>query len=561
MAVINCGKKTMKEVLCPIPRYIPDYQRGYSWEKDVEIKEFWEDLCNTISHGYEDYYFGQIVAHNDKTQNRSYVIDGQQRLCTIVLFLLALRSVLTEKCPDNDEAKQIITAINGKWVGLYSVSLDERTLRLNGADDEFYRSEILKNRPKEAKEYKGKSPSQQRLIEAWYFFYDQLSEITHDCPDQQSIVSSVRPYYDRVLNTFSVILVETDDIGEAYVIFESLNARGKNLATADLLKNYIFSISNDLTHNIKTKWTNVVEKLDQIDMTDYIRHLWNAQHPFVREKKLYRAIRDYIKQIHEANAFVFQMADKVDLYVFLCDPSTTPYYNSPEMVKVVHNLSALGAKTFYPVALAMDIMDWDEDRQLRILRRIETLYFRNLKVANQSQSSYDKEFSELAYSIVGKGKTPEEIETEIVKKTIGDEELKTEFSHFSIKQVKTAKFVLRELAGWIQSDTEETGIVGVVENDRKIQLEHIMPQNGSLWEIPDDIHDRYLNYLGNLTLLLGSWNVRSSNKPFDQKKPIYKESEIRLTREISEKDQWGEKEIEERQMRLFEIAKERWPIA
>ena len=82
--------------------------------------------------------------------------------------------------------------------------------------------------------------------------------------------------------------LETNDAGEAYVIFETLNARGKDLEIADLLKNYVFSQAGENIKKVQGNWKAIVDELSGLDLTKYIRYYWNARYTLIREKDLYR---------------------------------------------------------------------------------------------------------------------------------------------------------------------------------------------------------------------------------------------------------------------------------
>lgn len=78
--------------------------------------------------------------------------------------------------------------------------------------------------------------------------------------------------------------IETDEINEAFIIFETLNARGKELETSDLLKNHIFRHSNHKLNLVKKDWDRTIENLNNVDPTKFIRHYWNSKYEFTREK-------------------------------------------------------------------------------------------------------------------------------------------------------------------------------------------------------------------------------------------------------------------------------------
>ena len=97
----------------------------------------------------------------------------------------------------------------------------------------------------------------------------------------------IRTLYDfrnALLKNFEVMYLETNDLGESYVIFETLNARGKDLETADLLKNYVFSQAREKLYDVQSKWRKMTDSLSGLDLTKYIRYYWNAKYGLVRER-------------------------------------------------------------------------------------------------------------------------------------------------------------------------------------------------------------------------------------------------------------------------------------
>src|SRR5690606_15909396 len=96
MGIKNFGFETIETYLQKGIYYIPDYQREYSWVKDEQIDDFWSDLVNAIEEDRDTHFFGQVVIHDDKVENRKYIIDGQQRTTTSVIFLAVLRDLFEE---------------------------------------------------------------------------------------------------------------------------------------------------------------------------------------------------------------------------------------------------------------------------------------------------------------------------------------------------------------------------------------------------------------------------------------------------------------------------------
>lgn len=136
---------------------------------------------------------------------------------------------------------------------------------------------------------KKEKKSHERLRKAYIFFDEKIRDAlgkAADCEDKLKVLLS---YSASFLDRFKVLYMEATKLEEAFVIFETLNARGKDLETADLLKNYILNHSGEIDVSLK-KWNSMIGKLDKCDPTKYIRNFWNATQLFTREKALYRSI-------------------------------------------------------------------------------------------------------------------------------------------------------------------------------------------------------------------------------------------------------------------------------
>ena len=93
-----------------------------------------------------------------------------------------------------------------------------------------------------------------------------------------------------------------------------------------------------------------------------------------------------------------------------------------------------------------------------------------------------------------------------------------------------------------------------------VHIEHIMPSNNSIWQVDETVHSDYLWRLGNLALMLGKANVKASNKLFNEKKGMYKDSKILPNPEVYDCTEWGVDEINDRQKKLCKYAMEIWKI-
>ncbi|WP_175991563.1 DUF262 domain-containing protein [Bacillus sp. Marseille-Q1617] len=99
--------------------FIPDYQREYSWEEDEQIKDFWLDLVDLVENERESHFFGQIVIHDDHEDKRKYIIDGQQRSSTSIIFLSVVRQLFDDiyNETNKDGARNKVEDIRLKIIG------------------------------------------------------------------------------------------------------------------------------------------------------------------------------------------------------------------------------------------------------------------------------------------------------------------------------------------------------------------------------------------------------------------------------------------------------------
>lgn len=146
--------------------------------------------------------------------------------------------------------------------------------------------------------------------------------------------------------------MEATELEEAYIIFETLNARGRELETADLLKNYIFSRCGKVD-DAQKKWNLMNVKLDGADLTKYIRHFWNSGREFTREKALYRKISSTITTTRECRDFLDDLESLADVYHDIDKPEECIFFTDDALIKKLIALKTLKAKTFYPVVMAM----------------------------------------------------------------------------------------------------------------------------------------------------------------------------------------------------------------
>lgn len=302
MALQNFGIKPIKDFLSET-YLIPDYQREYSWGKE-ELEDLWDDLIYIENNIDDKHFFGQIVINN--TEKEKYIIDGQQRATTSTILICVIMREFENIYNNSDhqfqKAYKKAQQIQIKLVGTEDEDDEQERfhITLGEIDNSYFKKNILE---KELFDSKEKYKSHTRLKEAYLYFKEKVSSHISD-NDINKKYEKLISLYNAFTSNFIIMYIESTDINEAFVIFETLNARGKDLETADLLKNYIFRSSGKYISEVKEKWLSIIETLDKINITSYIRHFYNFYGEFTREKELYRRISKSIHSEKTANCLL-----------------------------------------------------------------------------------------------------------------------------------------------------------------------------------------------------------------------------------------------------------------
>lgn len=556
MALQNCAIETMNTFLNN-NYYIPNYQREYSWES-TELEDFWDDLNSTKENGGElDHFFGQIVVHSDDSTKRKYIIDGQQRTITSTIFMRTLQFFYTSiyKATDSERADYKRADIASIHIGRYlSPSKDTLHLHLGELDNDYFRETVQMGSPENTAKVKKKS--HERLRKAYEYFYKKIKEKLDELSDVDDKLDLLDEYYDAFTNRFSVLYMEATKLDEAFVIFETLNARGKELETADLLKNFIFSQSKDITLAQK-QWNTMISTLDRADPTKYIRHYWNATQSFTREKDLYRHISKTISSPRASKELLKNLATYAQCYHDITAPNENVGFTDAELVTSLKALKILKASSFYPVILAMkqDPQVFKESSLRQVIQAIETYVFRNFTICGKAANKSEVFFAGIAKEIYdGTLDTTDAIINRIKSEMVTDTEFVDSFAIWAgSKSTKEAiRYMLRKIHKHLDSSHE------INIDNTEVHIEHIMPEDNSIWQVTQDTHETYLWRLGNLALLSGPANISISNKAFDVKKQRYVDSKIEPNKDLATNASWTATEIEDRQKSFASYALKIW---
>jgi len=548
--------------------YIPVYQRKYSWMEKHCIQLI-QDIKFAVNNNLKTHFLGSIVYHNTDIGGISVysIIDGQQRITTISLLLLAIANVVNEKRIENVDlnnediisTKEIIESYF--YINPYKKNL-ELKLKLTDEDSEYYRDLVLNNH----------FSNENNIGRNYSYFYETLKDLNF---------SVLKSYYNVITHFIGVnVSLASDD--DPQRIFESLNSKNLALEESDKIRNFIFmKVDYDeqkiLYNDYWKKITNNVE-----DVSKLIRfYLVLKTNEFVPENQLYYKFKDFMNNNQDINAKnvlqeILKYSGYMNRILNYSKNSKLPYQQS------LYRLNKLDMSTIYPlVFICMDALvdnkssnneinsnDFDE-----IMMYIESFIVRR-NFLKLSTSPLNKIFAFMpteVYKLLEEGNSLKEaILLSLCNKTANsrfpkDAEFKSAFSTFELYNAKSPfrKYVLERLENYNHKEIID------VDNDistGKLTIEHVMPQTldeawreylGPNYEI---IHQKYIDTIGNLTLT--GYNSEYSNLIFIKKKTLpdkgFNYSSLYLNEYIKTQDEWGEKQINERALKLLDRAIEIW---
>ncbi len=260
---LSAVTKNVQSILSAQKKYIiPRYQREYSWERE-ELTQLWEDIWSSIEYADSkftvgEYFIGSIVLSGSDQGEELEVVDGQQRLTTLSILLSALRASF-EKCNLPKIAEGAYSYIEGQ-----DKDGEDFFRIVNPLVQPYFNDCILYKLPKNTHP---RNDEEKRLKYAYDFFINKLKmvEIKKIFKNEDEVEYSIllKAVRDQLLG-FKLIYITVSEKKYANTIFETLNAKGKELTPVDLIKNEIFSImdSEHPSDTARYKWASIRDDLN-----------------------------------------------------------------------------------------------------------------------------------------------------------------------------------------------------------------------------------------------------------------------------------------------------------
>ncbi|WP_026896763.1 DUF262 domain-containing protein [Daejeonella oryzae] len=568
---------------------VPPYQRRYAWGFQQYLA-LYEDI--DMLKDDDGHLFGMVILHTSfhtAGLNQPELVDGQQRLTTLVILLRALADVFynLDKFEKSTEIEKMLSCN-----GLDDVKKPK--IRLGELDNIDIENLLLHKN--------STNISNPNILAAYESYREWLSELTFE---------EVNRFYFKLTNTAVIIRLDVGMAQDAYKLFETINNRGLRLTATDVIKNFLLGhaakINSDHTlDKVKSLWSEIITNLDQLDSDDFLRHFMCAtlKHKLSMSKLIYEFKKHYLRNVENADLLgeygyydygvqdddeddvetgsnsEDTISNKISIIEFLtglCHLSETYKQISKETFKDVKinrrisNLNNILSKPSY-IFLMYFLQDpkYVQKTKLQVLEYLESLMLRRHICENRT-SDNDDIFSKLV-QFLGSDDLLNEIKQFIGENDYmpDDEDFALSFPKYQFKGrlVDRAKYILATIEYHLRGNTNEL----IVSSSGEVELEHIIPQTiedkkskilyGN-WEeylgsyaLPK--HKKHVNLIGNMTLLGESLNIQAYNNPFAKKKNSYKNSSFLITSELGKSNDFKFNNVIKRGESYSELALKIW---
>jgi hypothetical protein len=589
--------------------FIPIFQRPYVWKQDEQWLPLWDDVTRIATHLLESrqglgtgkvkpHFLGAIVLDQHpvpvgKPEARS-VIDGQQRLTTIQLLLMALRDSLLGR----EECERFTGSLDELIYNKYVSDDDKLKVLPTNVDEAIYRAVANTSSDKELAaliEEKNLNPSS-RIVEAYRFFHASSEKwIAYDTEDWMTRAEAL---VDSLRQLIRLVVIDMDDQDEAQVIFETLNARGTPLLEIDLVKNHVFRMAKDEGQDIEKLYKKHWQPFE--DSNDFWRD-WEIRQGRLKRPAIEVFLQHYLTMRLKDDVPATKLFDVFKEWSFKSPDKCAEWHLEQLRRYAVHfrhfmevesstgegvffkRLGVIETTTIFPFLLDLyeRTSDNAELKSLRndVLTTLESFLVRRM-VVRLTTKNYNRLFVDLQQEIANSN--PTDIgnvvrtfllkgEGDSVRWPNDDEFWKAWLFNPLYNEMKQSR--VRLLLRAVEDDMPNSRTEGVYIKER-LTIEHVMPQSWEQhWPLSDGEDDdaetieakksnreRIIQTLGNLTLLTQPLNSGVSNRPYSVKlEEILKYSKLNLNFQLSEFNEWDEDAIMTRSGKLFAVAKQLWP--
>jgi uncharacterized protein with ParB-like and HNH nuclease domain len=545
---------------------VPPFQRDYSWTED-EWDDLWQDISGLFEQDSEPaHYMGYLVLQSADSKNFD-VIDGQQRLATLSVLVLALLKHLQELVAtglDAENNTKRIEQLRNSYIGyLDPVTLNAKAkLELNRHNNRFYQNYLV---PLAVLPQRGLNVSEHQLRKVFLWF---LAKIQDQYGMKEDSGRKLTYFLDKLVDKLCFTVITVTDELNAFRVFETLNARGVRLSASDLLKNYLFSLvgaenphATELAA-LEDRWERIIGLLGQETFQEFLRVFWNSRHKLVRKGDLFKTIKQSINNKGKAFELLRDLDQSAAVYATLRDPTDATW--NKEEKQALEQLKMYNVQQPLAMLLACYGRFYEADRLgfTKIMRATAIIAFRYNVICGFHTGNQESLYNDIAAKVSGGVYAQPRQVIEAMKPVYPmEDQFKLAFTGKKLKTTSGRnKKVMRHVLFRLERQLSERDFD---EESAKYTLEHILPEHpAEEWaDIAENIQEDMIYRLGNMTLLESDANRDIGNAEYAVKLEAYRKSDFQLTRAVAEHyNTWNERKVEARQKKMADIASSIWRV-
>lgn len=560
---IEANDKEIQEIFSSGYFQIPRFQRPYSWGRE-EVENFWTDIIDDET---GNYFIGSMVVYQTKKPYFG-IVDGQQRLTTITIALSVIRDAFL-RLGEVNLSKGIhgfIEKRNNDFVNEFILNAETSFPYLQNHIQSFqddvskmdFNCDVGLEETSLKLAYEILSRELEKYIPNQTCVDSQLSFFGQD-----KSVSDLKKLRDKFLS-LKLVFIQLDNEEDAYLIFETLNARGKDLKTSDLVKNLILKTiksSNATLDGPKEAWNGLVKMFDDISessvVDSFLLHYWISKHCYSTDKKLFSYIKKHVlEDSGNARILLQDLNFSASIYGKMLNPENSLWTREQFEVKSsLMYLNVFKVKQQSPFVLSLlsaHSKGKISSRQLKImLIKIEYFHFIfNAITQQRSSGSIATMYSQHAINLANTDDSDQiqiifsSISRRLAEKIPSYEEFEVKFLELSYlsNRTKSKAIIKYALCRVLGSNSN-----GLDVNHSNLTIEHIFPEA----VIKSGMNPDIVGNIGNLILTDASTNGHKlKDKPSFEKIEILEKEKYPLVKNFIEKDSWNESQIFERSRSL-----------
>ena len=546
------------------PLVVPVYQRIYTWKHD-DCARLFDDILAIAHKPKATHFVGSIV--DVKHANSIVLIDGQQRVTTISLLLLALKNAIVAGKIDASNPTTVQQIEQGYLVNPFAP--EEHRVRLKPFRDDSKAFSALFASPED---YVNGS-----LVTSNYlYFYDRILNKHEATPEE--ILDAIRRL------TIVHITLEPEYGDDAQLVFESINSTGVSLTEADKVRNFVLMNLDAFTQEeyYKNYWSKIETNTGNL-LEDFVRYFLTCETGNIPNKlDVYRKFKELVANHYPDD--IKPLLESMTLSSKYFHRIKTCSVGSPEANKVMGYLEALDNTTSYPFLLSYlahhESTGESEIELVRVLQTLDVFLFRRT-MRGLYNTGLNKVFSNLHKRVMHQIRDDykySDVLIYILENAISYYEFPKDeafLQSFAVRDIYNMKSNYKQYYFVRMEEALNKEAVDIKQKmqDKLYTIEHIMPQTlTDEWrdelggENPDSIHEKWLHTAANLTLT--AYNSEYSNRSFKEKRdgiPAipdmkgFRDSCIALNNFVSKCERWTETEMESRLIAIQKQALLLWP--